>query len=232
MLSRQVRGGNHSAALSSLNRAIEYALFLTLPAALALTVAAFPIIWVLFGRGAFTIETARLASQSLAAYAIGLPAVVLLKVLAPAAFARGDTALPVKIGMVTLAVNFMLNIVFNAGALAPASIAGSLPLLQHIGPPLATSVASTFNMLVLGIALHRRGHLVADRDLLRRLPRMGLAAIAMALTLWFAQAPLFHFGRWFGLVSLVTLGVGVYGVAAMLLGAFDVRALRRMVLRR
>jgi putative peptidoglycan lipid II flippase len=73
---------------------------------------------------------------------------------------------------------------------------------------------------------------VADRDLLRRLPRMGLAAIAMALTLWFAQAPLFHFGRWFGLVSLVTLGVGVYGVAAMLLGAFDVRALRRMVLRR
>ena len=121
-------------------------LFLTLPAALALTVAAFPIMWVLFGRGAFTIDTARLASQSLAAYAIGLPAVVLLKVLAPAAFARGDTALPVKIGMVTLAVNFLLNIVFNAGALAPASIAGSLPLLEHIGPPLATSLASTFNM--------------------------------------------------------------------------------------
>ncbi len=170
-----VRGGDGAAALSSLNRAIEYALFLTLPAALALTVAAFPIIWVLFGRGAFTIGTAHLASQSLAAYAIGLPSVVLLKVLAPAAFARGDTALPVKIGMVTLAVNFMLNIVFNAGALAPASIAGSLPLLEHIGPPLATSVASSFNMLVLGIALHRRGHLVADRDLLRRLPRMGLA---------------------------------------------------------
>jgi len=232
MLSRQVRGGDEAAALSSLNRAIEYALFLTLPAALALTVAAFPIIWVLFGRGAFTIDTARLASQSLAAYAVGLPAVVLLKVLAPAAFARGDTALPVKIGMVTLAVNFLLNIVFNAGALAPASIAGSLPLLQHIGPPLATSIASTFNMLVLGVALHRRGHLVADADLLRRLPRMGLAAIAMALTLWFTQAPLFQFGRWFGLVSLVTVGGGVYGVAAMLLGAFDVRALRRMMRRR
>ena len=231
-MSRQVRGGDEAAALSSLNRAIEYALFLTLPAALALTVAAFPIMWVLFGRGAFTIGTAHLASQSLAAYAIGLPAVVLLKVLAPAAFARGDTALPVKIGMVTLAVNFMLNIVFNAGALAPASIAGSLPLLEHIGPPLATSVASTFNVLVLGVALHRRGHLVADADLLRRLPRMGLAALAMALTLWFTQAPLFHFGRWFGLVSLVTVGVGVYAVAATLLGAFDVRALRRMVRRR
>jgi putative peptidoglycan lipid II flippase len=120
-----------------------------------------------------------------------------------------------------------LNIVFNAGALAPASIAGSLPLLKHIGPPLATSVASTFNMLVLGVALHRRGHFVADADLLRRLPRMGLAAIAMALTLWFAQEPLFHFGRWFGLIALVSLGIGVYFVAAIVLGAFDVRALRR-----
>jgi putative peptidoglycan lipid II flippase len=232
MLSRQVQGGNEAAALSSLNRAIEYALFLTLPAALALTVSAFPIMWVLFGRGAFTIATALLASQSLAAYAIGLPSVVLLKVLAPAAFARGDTALPVKIGMITLAVNFILNIVFNAGALAPASIAGSLPLLKHIGPALATSLASTFNMVVLGIALHRRGHLVADANLLRRLPRMGLAALAMALTLWFAQAPLFQFGRWFGLISLVSLGVGVYGMAALLLGAFDARGIRRLIQRR
>jgi putative peptidoglycan lipid II flippase len=232
MLSRQVRGGDERAALSSLNRAIEYALFLTLPAALALTVSAFPIMWVLFGRGAFHAEDARLAAQSLAAYAIGLPAVVLLKVLAPAAFARGDTALPVKIGMVTLAVNFLLNIGFNAGALAPAAIAGSLPMLKHIGPALATSLASTFNIVVLGIALHRRGQMVADADLSRRLPRMGLAAVCMAVTLWFAEAPLFHVGRWFGLIALVTVGVGVYGLTALLLGAFDARALFRISLRR
>jgi len=156
--------------------------------------------------GRVSYRSALLASQSLAAYAIGLPSVVLLKVLAPAAFARGDTALPVKIGMVTLAINFVLNVVFNAGALAPASIAGSLPLLKHVGPALATSVASTFNVLVLALALHRRGHLVADADLLRRLPRMGLAAAAMGVTLWFAEPPLFHYGRWFGLISLVTLG--------------------------
>lgn len=232
MLSRQVRGGDETAALTSLNRAIEYALFLTLPAAVALTVSAFPIMWVLFGRGAFDIESARLASQSLAAYAIGLPAFVLVKVLAPAAFARGDTTLPVKIGMITLAVNFLLNIVFNAGALAPASIAGSLPLLKHVGPALATSLASTFNMVVLGIALHRRRHLVADANLLRRLPRMGLAAALMGVTLWFAEPPLFHFGRWFGLVALVTMGMLVYGIAALLLGAFDASILRRLSRRR
>ena len=232
VMSRQIRSGEETAAAASLNRAIEYSLFLTLPAALALTVSAFPIMWVLFGRGAFDMESARLASQSLAAFAIGLPAVVLLKVLAPAAFARGDTAMPVRIGMIALAVNFALNIVFNAGALAPASIAGSLPLLSHIGPALATSLASTFNMVALGVVLYRRGHLVADAALRRRLPRMGLAAVGMAATLWFAEAPLFHFGRWFGLICLVTLGIGVYGVAALLLGAFDARALFRMIRRR
>jgi len=232
MLSRQVRAGDNVGALSSLNRAIEYALFLTIPAALALTVSAFPIMWVLFGRGAFDIETARLSAQSLAAYAFGLPAVVLLKVLAPAAFARGDTALPVKIGMITLAVNFLLNIVLNAGAIAPASIAGSLPMLKHVGPALATSLASIFNVVVLGIALHHRGHMVADAALKRRLPRMALAAAGMAATLWFAEPPLFHFGRWFGLISLVTLGMGVYGVAAGLLGAFDPKGLLRMLRRR
>jgi putative peptidoglycan lipid II flippase len=105
-------------------------------------------------------------------------------------------------------------------------------LLKHIGPALATSLASTFNMVVLGIALHRRGHFAADADLLRRLPRMGLAAAAMAITLWFAEPPLFHFGRWFGLIALVTLGIGVYAVAALLFGAIDRRALMRMPRRR
>jgi putative peptidoglycan lipid II flippase len=232
MLSRLARSGDDAASVAAVNRAIEYALFLTLPAAMALTVSAYPIVWVLFGRGAFDATHAHLASQSLAAYAIGLPSVVLLKVLAPAAFARGDTVMPVKIGMITLAVNFVMNIVFNAGALAPAAIAGSLPMLKHIGPALATSLASTFNVAALAVVLHRRRHLVADGLLLRRLPRMGLAASAMAVTLWFAQAPLLHQGRWFGLISLVVLGFCVYGLAAVLLGAIDVKAAKRMLLRR
>ena len=83
LLSRQVRGGEAEAARTTLNRAIEYALFLTLPAAVALIVSAWPVMSALFGRGAFDAESARLSSQSLAAYALGLPAFVLVKVLAP-----------------------------------------------------------------------------------------------------------------------------------------------------
>ncbi|MBN8929075.1 MAG: murein biosynthesis integral membrane protein MurJ [Rhodospirillales bacterium 69-11] len=225
LLSRQVRGGEAAAAVGTLNRAIEYALFLTLPAALALAVSAFPIMLVLFGRGAFDVESARLSAQSLTAYAVGLPAVVLLKVLAPAFFARGDTSTPVRIGMITLALNFVLN------------LALMVPL-QHIGPPLATSLAAMFNMGALAVMLIRRGFLVPDAALRRRLPRMLIAALAMAVTLWFTEDPLFEAIagarglRVVALAVLVGVGSGVYLLAAQLLGAIDLRDILALLRRR
>ena len=74
LLSRQVRAGEAVAAIGTLNRAIEYSLFLTMPAALALILCAYPIILVLFGRGEFEATSVLFSSQSLAAYALGLPA--------------------------------------------------------------------------------------------------------------------------------------------------------------
>ena len=163
LLSRQVRAGEAEAARATLNRAIEYALFLTLPAAVALIVSAYPVMWVLFGRGAFDAESARLSAQSLAAYALGLPAFVLVKVLAPGFFARGDTATPVKIGVAAVALNLAMNVAF----MVP---------LQHIGPALATSLAAIFNVGWLGVVLARRGHLRLDAQLRRRSVRMAAAA--------------------------------------------------------
>jgi putative peptidoglycan lipid II flippase len=241
LLSRQVRGAEAHAAIGTLNRAIEYALFLTLPAALALAVSGFPMMWVLFGRGAFDTESARLSAQALTAYAVGLPAVVLLKVLTPAFFARGDTATPVKIGMITLALNFGLNLLFNAGIVAPVGAPSWLPRLEHIGPPLATSLAALFNLTCLGVLLVRRGHLVADAPMRRHLPRMALAAGAMAGTLWFTQRLLFapgghgwtgHGWRWAALAALVSLGGGAYLLAGQVFGAFDVREPLRLLSRR
>jgi len=229
VLSRQVRGGQAGLAIDTLNRAIEFSLFLTLPAALALIVSAQPIMEVLFGRGAFTKEAAYLSSQSLAAYALGLPAFVLLKVLAPAFFARGDTATPVKVGVAVLVLNLALN------------IAMMVPL-QHIGPPLATSIAAIVNVCALAFLLLRRGFLVPDTQLRRRIPRMAVAALAMAATLSFLQGWLFgalaaHGGdsvrgwRWVALALLVASGIAAYAVAGQAVGAFDLRETRRLLAR-
>jgi putative peptidoglycan lipid II flippase len=215
LLSRQVRGGEAEAALGTLNRAIEYALFLTLPAAVALIVSGWPVMGGLFGRGAFDAESVRLSSQSLAAYALGLPAFVLVKVLAPAFFARGDTSTPVKIGVAAVALNLAMNVAF----MVP---------LQHVGPALATSLAAIFNVGWLGVALMRRGQLLPDAQLRRRSVSMASATIVMGVVLWLAQrvlfaAPLHGMARFASLAALVAVGMAAYGVAALAFGAADWR---------
>jgi putative peptidoglycan lipid II flippase len=224
LLSRQVRAGEAASAIGTLNRAIEYALFLTLPAAVALIVCAQPIMLVLFGRGAFDLESVHLSSQSLAAYALGLPAFVLVKVLAPAFFARGDTSMPVKIGVASVALNLALNLAF----MVP---------LAHIGPALATSLAAIGNVAGLAFVLRRRGHFMSDHQLRRRCAGMVGASLVMAVVLWglrslLFQAPPHGWVRLASLAGLVTAGMLAYAIAASLLGAYDLRDIGRMMSRR
>ncbi len=224
-LSRQARGGEAQAAIATLNRALEVTLVLTLPAALALGVVGGPIMAVLFGRGAFDAQSVLLSSQALAAYAFGLPAFVVLKVLIPAFFAHGDTATPVRVGVMAIALNIGLNLLF-------------MTPLQHMGPALATSLSAIFNVLALAVVLSRRGQLVLDRQLRRRLPRMAIAALAMAGALIFAQRTVFAAAgdvaglRWLALAVLVGFGLAVYGAAAQLVGAVDGRELLGLFRRR
>ena len=222
-LSRQARAGQTDAAIASLNRAIEIALVLTIPAALALAVAGGPIMLVLFGRGAFGAQSAMLSAQSLAAYAFGLPAFVLLKILVPAFFAHGDTSTPVRVGMIAIGLNLALNLLL-------------MTPLQHVGPAAATSLSAIFNVVTLAVLLTRQGRLSVDARLRRRMGRVALAAAAMAAALvlverWTAPLLAGHL-RWAALAGLVGSGLAAYGLAAQLLGGFDVRDLLVMVRRR
>ena len=225
LLSRQVRAGEALAAHATLNRALEYALFLTLPAAAALIVAAWPIIFVLFDHGAFGAESTRLAAEALACYAVGLPAFVLVKVLAPGFFARGDTAMPVKIGLVAVALNLALNLAF-------------MRPLQQMGPALATSIAAMFNTAGLAFVLIRRGQFRPDAQLLSRVPRTLAATIAMAVVLVAVQHALFRDAspaggvKLLSLLALVLAGMLTYAAAGQAFGAFDLREARRMLRRR
>jgi len=241
LLSRQVRAGEATASVATLNRAIEYGLFLTLPAAVALAVSAFPIISVLFQRGAFHAHSAALSAQALTAYAIGLPAFVLVKVVAPGFFARADMVTPVKIGIAAVALNLALNLTFNLGyilagfgvAVGPQT-AHWLPALAQIGPALATSLAAIFNLGCLVVVLLRRGQLRPDAQLRRRSLGMLAAAGVMGVALAATQhvlfgAPRHGVTRFAALAALVAVGLVVYGGAALALGAGDWRGLARMV---
>ena len=219
-LSRQVRTGDLAAALHTQNRGIELALLLTLPAAVALGVAGEPILEVLFRRGAFTAADAHATAGALAAYAAGLPAFVLLKVLAPGFFARQDTLTPVLVGVAAMAANVVLTLGL------------SIPF-AHVGNAIATSAAGWINAMLLLTLLHRRGHFAFDARSRRTLPRIAAAALGMGvvvavverlLTPYFTQVPWLRLAALGGLVGS---GLAAFALLALLLGAADLGDLKR-----
>ncbi len=219
MISRQLAAGDNAAARESQNRAIEFAMLLTLPAAAALMVIAGPVIHVLFERGAFGPEAAGATADVLAIFASGLPAYVLVKVLVPAYFARGDTATPIKIGAVAMAVNVVLSLIL-------------MWPLRHVGIAIAMAVSAWVNALLLGVMLSRRGHLEIDPRLKARLWRALAATLLMAAALAVGKSGLseaLSAGVGSGVLALVALvlgGLTLYLVMARLLGAATMAELR------
>jgi putative peptidoglycan lipid II flippase len=222
MISRQLGAGEDAAAMETQNRGLELALFLTLPATAALVVCGVPIVAALFQHGKFTAADTVATAQSLAAFSLGLPSYILVKVLTPGFYARSDTRTPVRFATVSIAVNLVLNLAF----IVP---------LAHVGPPLATAIASTVNVALLWRTLNRRGHFVADAQLARRAPRLLAAAVLMGVVMWFAT-DLFrpyvtggNVARWGAMFVLVASGMVVYAAATLLFGAFRPADIRNLI---
>jgi putative peptidoglycan lipid II flippase len=226
LLTRQLRAGQADAAMANQNRAIEFGLLFSLPAALALWILAEPMIRILFERGRFGPDDTLRTAGALAAYAIGLPAFVLVKALTPGFFAREDTRTPLYIAIMAIAANIALNVVFLYGT----------PLAQ-VGIALATSLSGWLNAAMLGGVLGLRRQWIADRRLVSRSLRMAGATIGMGGVLWLGQrllaAQLGH-ADLAGVVTLLVVcivGAAVYGLFGAALGVVRLSELRFMMRR-
>jgi putative peptidoglycan lipid II flippase len=225
VLSRAVEAGDEARIRHYVSRALEFSLLFGLPAGAALLVASHPIIRVLFERGAFTPADTTATAWALAAYAAGIPAYVLVKVLSTAYFARQDTAGPVKVAIVAAAVNAAL-------ALALIQVIG------HVGIALATCVTAYLNVALLAVGLRRRGQLALDDRLKRRAPRLAGAALLMAAAIGVGEVwamPLFSAAlpvRLAALAVLVGGGAALYFLAAWATGAIRIEDLRGFLRRR
>jgi putative peptidoglycan lipid II flippase len=219
-LSHKLRSGDHGAALASENRALEFALLLTLPSAVALFLAAEPIMRVLFERGAFTAVDTRATAAMLAALALGLPAYVMIKVLHPSFFAREDTKTPMIYAGISMAANVVLSLTLFL-------------LIGATGIAVATTLSGWINVVLLIGNLRQRDGFVLDQLFRRRFAgilaasaTMGVAVFALVefLDPWFApQSGLIAQGT--ALVTLVAAGLLTYLGAAHLFGAAQFRDL-------
>jgi putative peptidoglycan lipid II flippase len=221
LLARQLKAGEDKAAQNSQNRGLEFALLLTLPAAAACLVIPEEIIRVLFERGAFGADATAATASALFAYATGLPAYVLIRVLAPGFYAREDTTTPVRIAIAAMAVNIALMLIL-------------MKPMGHVGIALAASVSAWLNTLLLAVVLIRRGHFALDERLKGRLPRILLATAGMVGVLEIARQNLgFLLGgataeQVLGLAVLVALGLAAYGGFALALRAAGLRDAKSM----
>jgi putative peptidoglycan lipid II flippase len=217
-ITKHIALGEDHAALTTLNRALESVLMLTLPAAIGLSVAGLPVMDVLFVRGAFTNHTAYLAAHSLGAFALGLPVFALVKIFTPGFFARGDTVTPLKIGVAAVLLNLCLNLIF-------------MRPLQAVGPALATSISSAFNAVLLVILLRKRGHFALDVEARRRVPRILLAGAIMAASLYATEKFILpHHKTTIPEFLLLTLvgAIGYFG-SGISLRAFDLSQFSRLM---
>ncbi len=212
-LSRQHAGEDPQKFAQTLDWAVKLVLVIALPAALALIILAQPILMTLFQYGKTSIQDIGMSTLSLRAYALGLVAFMLIKVLAPGYFARQDTKTPVKIGIIAMVANMLLNLAFV------------LPLyfvwnIGHVGLALATSVAAFINMGLLWRGLLKAGVYRWVSPWRRVCAQLLLANLVMAAVLLVLLGQLNGWQAWDWLQRVVALaglcGAGLLAYATTL----------------
>ncbi|GMM92351.1 murein biosynthesis integral membrane protein MurJ [Qipengyuania sp. MTN3-11] len=212
-LSRHLGKDEHGEAGRLQSNAIELAMLLTVPCAVALFVTGSAFTRVFFSGGAFTVEDALVTGTVVSGLVIGLPAYVLVKVLTPNFFARKDTRTPVYTAAASLVVTVGLNIVL-------------VPRIGVLGLAIAGSAGAWVNVLLLYAILARRGFFVLPARIFWRIARITLAALVMGAALWFAMP----YGEgWFtGEVlerALAVGGIMLVGLLTFALAAYVLRVL-------
>ncbi len=217
-LSAFAADGRDDLLREAVGRGLRFVSYVTLPATVGLWVLREPIIEVLFQRGEFTAADTRFTAWALALYGIGLLPNAFVKILAPAFYARFDTATPVKVG----AVAFSLHVPMCIGL---ASVMG------HAGIALSTSLAAALNAGGLLWLLQRRERGAWLRPVLLSMARVAGASVLMGIVLlavlhWpTLEAVAGHRAVW--LAAAIAAGALSFLAAALALGAREGREIWR-----
>jgi len=229
-LARAARSEDGAGGQTLMDEGIGLAMALTLPAAIALMIAPAYLIEGLYARGAFLVSDAAQTGRALVQYGWGVPAFVLIKVLAPAYFAREDTKTPMRFALITVALNTALG----AGLFVWFK---SMGWQGFPGLAIATSLAAWVNVSFLFFGLRGRGWYSPGPRLLVRLVSIALASLAMGAVLyligqnlsWFED--LLPFNKFLQVLVFILVGVVTYCAASLVFGAIRLSDLKAMTKR-
>jgi len=217
-LSRQHASKSSTEFAETVSWSMMLVSLIVIPAAVGLIVLAEALVTTIFYGGEFTRSDVEMTVLSLQAFSIGLIGFSFVKILAPAYFAREDTRTPVKIGLVALAVNFVLSIGF-AIWLTRIEYAAT-----HAGLALAISIAALVNAVLLYRGLQRDGVIAKSAAWLRLLPKIAVACIVMTVCIvqvrqsldWWIDASILNRSGW--LAMCIAVGAAAYFVVLVIMG--------------
>jgi putative peptidoglycan lipid II flippase len=210
-LAYQHQGGNRENFAATIDWALRWVFAASIPAALGLSLLAGPILATLMHHGAFTAADVAMTQGSLAAFAVGLPALILIKIFAAAFYAEHDTRTPARLAALAIG----LNIAGNFALIFP---------LAHAGLALSTALASWLNAVLLWFFLYRRRVFQAQAGWLRFGSGVGCGSLLLVLILWKCSGPL---SGWLSesiahnsarLATLIASGISVYVLGLWLAG--------------
>ncbi|MDP5103192.1 MAG: murein biosynthesis integral membrane protein MurJ, partial [Erythrobacter sp.] len=223
-LSRYIAKAEDDEAVRLQANAVELAMLLTLPCAVALFITGFAFVKTFMEGQAFTPEDARTTGMVTSALVVGLPAYVLVKVLTPNFFARADTRTPVYTASASLVVTVALNILL-------------VPKLGVVGLALAGAIGAWVNIALLGGILARRGFFRLPARVLGRIGRIVLASALMGTALVALMQVIASWldgpftTRLLAIGAIMAVSLVTYGAGTVLLGVLDKAAIQRLMRR-
>lgn len=175
MMSHQASAGDYEGMKKTFIFSLRIVSFITIPAAVGLVILREPIVQVLFQHGLFVAESTRLTARALLYYSIGLPAFAAVKLIVPAFYSTQDTRTPVRVAVITLLANILLNVIFLFYFFAK---------LKNGGPALASALAGYFNVFTLFVIFRLRFGRLGTREIAASLAKIAVCAGAMGVVCW------------------------------------------------
>ncbi len=210
-LSRRHAEENHQGYCRTMDWGVQAVLLIGVPAAIGLFLLASPLLTTLFQYGRFTAHDVAMAALSLRAFAVGLTAFMLVKILASGFFARKNTKTPVKIALIVMATN--------------AGLSGLLIWpLAHAGLALATSLAAWLHVALLLWYLRRAGIYETHGAWFKFFFQLVVANGLMILGMWFFQNDLSQWVLWdwharlWHLLFIILLSMTTYLLSLRMVG--------------
>ena len=207
-LAKQIRENKKNEALITQTKALEVALFLTLPCAFALAIISDTLVSFLFERGNFTSEDSLKVAKALTALSFGLPAFVMIKIFIPRFFAQYDTITPVKIS----AICIITNIIFCLSL---------VPFFSYVAITIATSISAWLNVFLLYYIQRKRGLFKIEKRFWIYLIKVIISCVLMifALVLFEQQnfVPSSNFAKLLNFTAEIVIAIIVYFVSSFFL---------------